>query len=116
MSIWKAFARKSDPDTSHMAAATHEPVKVMGRAKAIYKLLFIPMTDEQLVDAYQAAVDAGLAQPSSPQAIRTSRCQLVYLEAVEMVEGQYGTTRMGNKARIWRSIPETQAQAQLGKL
>jgi len=116
MRIWKAWARKSDPDTSHMAAATHETAKVLSRAKVVYKLLSIPMTDEQLCDAYHAAVEAGLAKAASDQAIRTTRCQLVYLKAVEMVENEYGTTRMGNKARIWRSIPETQAQAQLGEL
>lgn len=105
MELAKFFARKSDPETSHMAAAQHDRERVIGIRDGVKRLLVISMTDEQLVDAYEAAAEAKLVKYATPQAIRSARAQLVHMGQVEPVPGVYGETRLGNKCRVWIAVP-----------
>ena len=105
MNLARFFARNTDPETSQMAAAKHTPDRVLSIRDGVKRLLAISMTDEQLVDAYEAATDAGLVKFATPQAIRSARAQLVHMGQVEFVPGVYGETRLGNKCRVWIAVP-----------
>lgn len=82
-SSWRARARKTDPVTSHMAAAT--VAVTAGQASVLYALELLggPVTDEQLVSYYQTLRDEGHAVlPQSASGIRTRRRELVDLGLV----------------------------------
>lgn len=98
------YARTSDPDTSHLAAATLNHFNMKPCEQLIYKLLNgRNLTDEQLVEEYQdtaGIVDRKLQR--SPSAIRTLRVKM-YRDGLLRVAG-IGTTRSGNKARLWTAL------------
>ena len=98
------YARTSDPDTSHLAAATLNHFNMKPAEKIIYNLLEgRNLTDEQLVDEYQET--ASLLFPKlqrSPQAIRTLRVKM-YRDGLLKVAGM-GKSRAGNPARIWTAL------------
>ena len=98
------YARTTDPETSHLAAATLNHFNMKPAEKIIYNLLEgRNLTDEQLVDEYQDT--ASLLFPKlqrSPQAIRTLRVKM-YRDGLLRVAG-VGTSRAGHKARLWTAL------------
>jgi len=93
MTFQTAFARFSDPDTSHEAAAS---VKLRQSQEKVLALLKQgPATDEQLGNrALLRAVKI------SPSGLRTRRCELVDLGLV-VDSGVRITTDNGRKAIVW---------------
>lgn len=95
----RAYARRTDPETSHAAAAS---VKV--RASQLAVLRFIeregPMTDEHLVQTY----DGEPAQ--SPSGLRTRRKELVDQGLIEWT-GELARMSTGRQARVWRKVAKT---------
>lgn len=98
------FARNSDPETSHLAAATLNHFNMKPAEQLIYKLLNgQKLTDEELVEQYQET--ASLLDPKlqrSPQAIRTLRVKM-YRDGLVRVVG-VGKSRAGHPARIWTAL------------
>ena len=92
-------ARTSDPIESHLAAASLDHFKLSRVEEAILKLLVTPMTDEELVEAYEASMKLGVIQPSSQSGIRTRRNHLWMKQLVRVV----GVTKSksGRQARVW---------------
>ncbi|NBR25735.1 MAG: hypothetical protein EBU08_18520 [Micrococcales bacterium] len=95
-------ARTTDPVESHLAAASLDHFRLSAIETAIHKLLFIPMNDEQLVEAYKANVALGLAPRSSDSGIRTRRNEL-YLKGLVKVIGVEKNSN-GRQVRIWESL------------
>jgi len=95
-------ARATDPVESHLAAASLDHFRVSNIAKAIHKMLQLPMSDEELVEAYKRNVALGLAPKSSESGIRTRRNEL-YLKGLIRVVG-VATNGNGRQVRIWESL------------
>lgn len=91
-------ARKSDPVTSHEAAASVKDLPII--KQTILKILRWPMTDEQMIATYNTYVLAGKVPASSDSAMRTRRAQLVREGFVESVG--YGVTRFNRRTIVWR--------------
>lgn len=94
-----AHARRSDPDTSKLAAAS---VKNLGRTRdAILRILRAlgPCTDEQI----QAAYSRGYGNPilASPSGLRSRRSELVRMGLV-VDSGRVGKTASGRQTIIWK--------------
>jgi hypothetical protein len=96
-----AYARTTDPITSHLAAASLDGIKLTAIEKAILKILDIPMNDEDLVYAYQEAMNLGAVPHSSPSGIRTRRNHLHMKGRVKIIG--VNKTASGRKARVWMS-------------
>ena len=94
-----SLARNTDPIESHLAAASLDHIKLSRVEQAILKILVTPMTDEELVEAYEASMALGVIQPSSQSGIRTRRNHLWMKQLVRVV----GVTKSksGRQARIW---------------
>lgn len=94
-----AYARLNDPITSHIAAASLDGIKLSKIEESILKILDVPMNDEDLVHAYQEAMNMGLVPHSSPSGIRTRRNHLHVKGRVRVV----GTNKTisGRTARVW---------------
>ena len=93
-----AFARRSDPFTSHEAALsvrnlteTQEAILALLKKQA--------MTDEQLVLAYQSDL---LAPQASEQGIRSRRAELSRKGLLVVV--MTSITKSGRKARVWKAM------------
>jgi hypothetical protein len=89
------FARRSDPSTSHQAAASVNDVTAT--QQAILKVLARPRTDEELIDAYRRMKGAPLASDSG---IRSRRSELAAKGLLQIVGDS--RTRSGRKTRIWQ--------------
>jgi hypothetical protein len=93
MTFTTAFARFSDPATSHEAAAS---VKVRESQQKVMGLLKLgPATDEALANR---AMQHGIR--ISPSGLRTRRSELVALSLV-VDSGVRVTTANGRKAIVW---------------
>ena len=101
-------ARKTDPTTSHEAAAS--VTAVTGTQGAILRLLFTPQYDDELVDRYYTLVDAGLAPNASPSGIRSRRAELVEKGWVEDTGARVKLTS-GRRAIVWATSDEGRANA-----
>ena len=96
-----SYARKHDPITSHLAAASIATSTSVNVRTVILKLLELSaMTDPELCDAYRNLMFINQAPKASDQHIRTSRKQLHDLGLVQVVGTT--TTASGRLARIWR--------------
>lgn len=103
-----AHARRTDPATSHEAAASLSSDKLRRSQEAVLRVLregepFTgkPMTDERLVEAYEQCVRLWQCQypKQSPSGIRTRRKELVERGFVKAM----GTTVLasGRRAIVW---------------
>ena len=97
------YARNSDPETSHLAAANLNHFDMKPVEKILYKILkHGPMTDEELYGHYMDYIkvyDARLKR--SPSAIRTIRNRmhkddLIYCTGI-------GKSNAGNPSRLWKA-------------
>jgi hypothetical protein len=98
------FARTSDPNTSHQAAANLNHFNMKPAEQLIYQLLKgRNLTDEELIAEYQET--ATLTNPKlqrSPSAIRTLRVKM-YRDGLLRVVG-VGKSSSGNAMRIWTTL------------
>ena len=96
-------ARLTDPITSHEAAARVDPDKLTQTQEIIVKLLDEGMTDEELVNAYQAYCRmSGISNISSPSGIRSRRNELYRARRVEAIA--YGKSTSGRRSIVWQSV------------
>ena len=99
--VEQAFARLTDPITSHEAAET---VSNINEQKAvILKLLKTTSTDEQLVEAYNASASLGYAPKVTPQSIRSRRASLVSAGKVRRT-GEFRPSATGRRSIVWEAI------------
>lgn len=89
-----AYARKTDPLTSHMAAASVS--NVTETQTHIMALLLWPLTDEELVDNYYAFAGSAGWKNASPSGIRSRRAELVRRSLVK----DSGMRRKSDSGRI----------------
>lgn len=104
----QAHARRTDPKTSHQAAAS--VVNIGPTREAILWILrkFGPLTDERIAEVIESR-PAGLIDhlrtcswwPNSPSGLRSRRAELVRLGFVED-SGHTGRTAAGRACTIWR--------------
>jgi hypothetical protein len=98
-----AYARLTDPITSHEAAARVDADNLTQTQSIIYKLLEEGMTDEELVMAYQAYCRmSGISNVSSPSGIRSRRNELYRARRVEAIA--YGKSTSGRRSIVWQSV------------
>ena len=100
-----AVARKTDPGTSHAAAAdvSLRATTVRSRVAAIFAVAEEPMTQDQLIGAYKRNSMRLGWPPASDSSIRT-RCNELWRDGeVERVEGEAGKSRHGRAAILWRA-------------
>jgi hypothetical protein len=90
-------ARKTDPHTSHEAAASVE--NITETQKFILKALVRPRTDGQLIEAYRKFK---FAPQASESGIRSRRAELARDGLVEVV----GEVRLpsGRRSRVWKAV------------
>lgn len=88
-------ARRTDPKTSHEAAASVDNV-TMTQA-FVLRALKKPRTDPQLIEAYRQLKKAPLASESG---IRTRRAELVE-KGLVADSGKRSVTPFGRKAIVW---------------
>lgn len=95
-----AHARRTDPETSHAAAASVTDLRT--RQQAVLSALWQlgPVTDEVLVEKYPT-LWPGL--PQSPSGIRTRRSELCDLGLVEW-SGLKRPLASGRAARVWVAV------------
>lgn len=95
-----ARARRTDPETSHDAAAS--VTELRKRQTAVYAALLVlgPSTDERLVESYATLVPR---LPQSPSGIRTRRSELVDRGLVRWT-GDKTRIASGRLARIWEVV------------
>lgn len=94
----EALWRKSDPITSRLAALSIAPESISDCKGRILELLQKPMTDEQLVEAYDQPVWREIPS-QSPSGIRSRRASLA--EAGLVVQRGFSKTRSGRQAIVW---------------
>lgn len=99
----RARARKTDPYTSHVAAATVQRNLPTIRAAvlAILEVADEPMTHDELIAAYGRAVMNGKARRTGPSSIRTRCNELERDGDVVVVPGERGRSSAGNPARLY---------------
>lgn len=100
-----AFARLTDPSTSHQAAGSVE--NITATQTAILKLLSgFPMTDEELIHHYNQQIRMGADARDFPRAsesgIRSRRAELVKLGYV-FDSGHRTKISSGRNAIIWKA-------------
>lgn len=104
-------ARRTDPPTSHEAAASVSGLRESHRA--VWKVLRArgPMIDEDLVVAYHEAQARGEVAEMSDSGIRSRRHELTVEGLVDPAFGD-GKTKAGRTASRWRAVdPRNPADA-----
>lgn len=94
--------RARDPETSWSAAALQTDTRAEQIKAVIVDLLMVhgPLTDEQLVDRYDAAVFMRDAPAATPQNVRTRR-KALELDGRVRSTGRRARTRSGSTATVW---------------
>jgi hypothetical protein len=97
-----AHARRTDPQTSHDAARSVTNLRPRQVAVLDLVLLLCPVTDPDLVEAYQtrSRIDPDRYPRQSESGIRTRRSELVTLGYVEDSTHR-ATLPTGRKATMW---------------
>lgn len=91
-------ARTSDPTTSHEAAASVG--NITDTQNHILLILTIPMTDDELIDAFDAMAGSNGWRLASPSGIRSRRAELVALGLVKDT-GDRKKSWSGRNAIVW---------------
>lgn len=99
----RARARRTDPYTSHAAAAVVTPRVPTIRAAvlSILESADEPMTHDELIAAYGRRVMNGLARRTVPSSIRTRCHELERAELVLAVPDERARSAAGNPARLY---------------
>ena len=97
-----AHARRTDPETSHAAAASMTSDKLAAQRALVYDALkrHGPMTDTDILRTVQLYFDK---RHESPSGLRTRRSELVRMGLVEDTGGRMRLDS-GRKAIVWRAI------------
>jgi hypothetical protein len=91
------YARNTDPETSHDAAAS---IREINRTQAsILQALLTPATDVEIIERYRRITGAPLASDSG---IRSRRAELVTRGMVQD-SGRRAILESGRKAIIWEA-------------
>lgn len=93
----RAVARRTDPETSHNAAASVKNISDLQGMIWDYFQLWGPHTDEAMYEAMKAHAWV------SPSGFRSRRKELVDKGFLEWT-GYTAFTKAGRKARIWQAI------------
>lgn len=88
-------ARRTDPETSHEAAASVD--NITATQSFVLQALKKPRTDPQLIEAYRQLKKA---PPASESGIRTRRSELVE-KGLVVDSGTRSRTPFGRKAIVW---------------
>ena len=96
-----AYARLTDPETSHEAAASVKDVPKV--AETILYCLQSPMTDVELVNAYNAIYANGDTVQASESGIRTKRNEL-WKQGKVVDTGHRKKTPSGRNAIVWQEV------------
>lgn len=91
-------ARMTDPNTSWEAAAS--VTNVTETQQHILLILTIPMTDDELIDAFDAMAGSNGWKLASPSGIRSRRAELVALGLVKDT-GERRKSWSGRKSIVW---------------
>lgn len=99
----RARARKTDPYTSHVAAAvaTRSLPTIRAAVLAILEEAGEPMTHDELIAAYGRAVMNGRARRTGPSSIRTRCNELEKAQLVMKVPDATGRSAAGNVAHLY---------------
>jgi hypothetical protein len=95
-----AFARVTDPATSHEAADSVKDITVV-QSTILGIIGGDSMSDERLVVEYQKLVRSGIAKPATDQSIRSRRSELARQGLVSVVG--YTVTTSGRRAQVWEA-------------
>ena len=95
-----AFARVTDPATSHEAADSVKDISVV-QSTILGIIGGDSMSDERLVVEYQKLVRSGIAKPATDQSIRSRRAELARQGLVSVVG--YTVTALGRRAQVWEA-------------
>lgn len=90
------YARKTDPATSHEAAAS-TPEYILSRIETYVLAIFlkgVDLTDEELITIMQ-----NNGYPGTPSGIRTARKELAKIGKI--VVAGYGKSKYGRTMQIW---------------
>lgn len=91
----QAHARATDPETSHLAAASVSNLtKTQERVKAC---LLVPGCDEQIIKRYRHYFPGDF---TTDQSIRSRRSELVAKGEVRF-SGEHSVTETGHATRVW---------------
>jgi hypothetical protein len=93
-----AYARVTDPQTSHDAAKSVD--NITATQHVILSLLRTPMCDLELLTAYRLSVEVGIAPYASESGIRSRRSELVDAGLV-IHSGDYKLSPSGRKMMVW---------------
>ena len=97
----RPVARRSDPDTSHAAAASVQRLRASQLAVLHTLAAGGPMTDEQLAFAYANRAVLERLPRMSPSGLRTRRAELMQAALVED-SGHRQLLTTGRRAIVWR--------------
>lgn len=103
---FRARARRSDPRTSHEAAASVRGITAAHRRVLTLLEMFGPLTDEEIAFRYEAEAKAQGWPPISPSGLRTRRAELVDLGKV-LDTRRTKATVSGRRTTIWSRFTPT---------
>ncbi|WP_264032144.1 hypothetical protein [Cellulosimicrobium sp. SH8] len=101
-----ALARRTDPETSHLAAKRAKKHAPTVRACVLTVLTVNgPLTHDELIRAFtRRGVDELDWPHATASSIRTRCHELVDDGLVEVVPDEVGRSANGGKARLWRAV------------
>jgi len=100
-----AHARRTDPATSHEAAASIVSDKIRASQDAVLKILarYGPLTDERIAEVYRLHGESMRLPAQSPSGLRTRRKELVDRGLV-VDSGGSARSASGRRVIIWRRV------------
>jgi hypothetical protein len=108
-----AYARRTDPETSHAAAASIGEDSLRASQAAVLAVLRThgPLVDVELDEMYdQMRIDGWPIPEQSPSGLRTRRRELVDLGFV-IDTGERGMLESGRRAILWRAATDAEREA-----
>lgn len=100
----RARARRTDPETSHTAAASVGGLTENQRAlMTVFRVVGEPMLDEELVREYQSRLKALRLPRQSESGIRSRRSELA--NKTRLVQGEKKRMSTGRFGRTWYIEP-----------
>lgn len=104
-------ARRTDPETSHAAAASLSEARITENQACLLQALaqFGPMTDTDLVAAYQRHWKHAEWTQQSDSGLRTRRKELTDKGCI-VYHGE-ATLATGRKAQVWRALVSAERAA-----
>lgn len=100
------LVRTTDPDTSREAAAStrHNRTRVREGVYEAIRAALRPVTHDEIIRYYRQCVTDCRWPAATDSSIRTRCHELVVQGVVEVVDGEYGTSPTGRRARLWRLV------------